>query len=92
VGLVLVLRDVGFSLAEIHACITSRARSPAAWGELARDKVAELDERIARAQVAGVALEHSLRCTHDDLSACPNFAAVLAARLDGTSVAEGHRH
>ena len=92
VGMILVLRDVGFSLVEIQAFMTSRARSPAAWRELARAKVAELDERIARAQAARVALEHALHCKHDNLVSCPNFTGVLAARVDGTPVAQGHRH
>jgi DNA-binding transcriptional MerR regulator len=46
VGLILFLRDVGFSLAEIKALMASRSRSPDAWRELARPKLAELEERI----------------------------------------------
>jgi DNA-binding transcriptional MerR regulator len=92
VGMILILRDVGCSLAEIRALMRARARSPAAWRELVGDKVVEIDERMARAQVARVALEHALRCTHDALGSCPNFARVLGARIDGKPLAEAHPH
>jgi DNA-binding transcriptional MerR regulator len=92
VGMILLLRDIGFSLSEIKALIASRSRSSDAWREMARDKLAELDERIARAQVARVALQHALRCRHEDFLDCPNFAGVLAAKLAGRSLEEAHSH
>ena len=92
VGMILLLRDIGFSLSEIKALIASRSRSPDAWRELAHRKLAELDERISRAQVARVALQHALRCRHEDLFNCPNFAGVVAAKLSGKPLEEGHSH
>jgi len=92
VGMILFLRDVGFSLSEIGELVASRSTSPEAWRTLARHKLEELDERIARAEVARVALQHALRCKHDDLLGCPNFLGVVAARIAGTPLAQAHAH
>jgi DNA-binding transcriptional MerR regulator len=92
VGAILCLRDVGFSLAEMKSFIGSRSGAAGSWRELAQHKLAELDEQIARAQVAQVALQHGLRCRHDNLLDCPNFVGILAARLAGKSLAEAHSH
>jgi DNA-binding transcriptional MerR regulator len=92
VGVILFLRDVGFSLAETRTLMASRAESPAAWRELVRRKVAELDEQIAKAGAARVALDHALRCRQQDVLECPNFWDVVAARLAGRSLAEAHAH
>ena len=89
-GMVLLLRDVGFSLSEIKALTSSK--SPDDWRDLAHHKLNELDEHIARAQVARVALRHSLRCRHQNLLECPNFSSVLAARLAGKPLEEAHAH
>jgi MerR family copper efflux transcriptional regulator len=92
VGVILSLRDVGFSLAETRTLMASRAESPAAWRELVRRKVAELDEQIEKAGAARVALDHALRCRQQDLLKCPNFWDVVGARLAGKSLAEAHAH
>lgn len=92
VGVILFLRDVGFSLAEMKALLATRSRSPDGWRELVRGKLTELEEQISRAQVAKVALEHALRCRHDDLLGCPNFWDVVAARLAGIPLERTHAH
>lgn len=92
VGVILFLRDVGFSLAETKTLLASRSESPLAWRELVRRKAADLDEQIAKAGVARVALEHTLRCRQQDLLECPNFWDVVAARLAGRPLAETHTH
>ena len=91
-GMIVLLRDVGFSLAEMKALLSARSKSADAWRELARHKLAELEERIERAQVARVALQHALRCKHEDLLRCPDFAGVLAPRLAGKPLREAHAH
>src|SRR5215211_3830534 len=58
VGLVVFLRDVGFSLAEIAAMVQAAPDDRSGWRELARRKMAELDERIASATVAREAIDH----------------------------------
>jgi DNA-binding transcriptional MerR regulator len=92
VGVLLFLRDVGFSLTEIGALIASRSASPDAWRELARRKLAEVESQIAKQEVARVALQHALRCHHDDLLNCENFRDVVAHRLSGKPLAEAHSH
>jgi DNA-binding transcriptional MerR regulator len=92
VGMILFLRDVGFSLAEMTALLASRSQLNRAWRDLAQHKLAELDERIEQAQTARVALQHALRCKHDDLLHCPNFSAVLTARLAGKPLKQAHAH
>ena len=90
VGAILFLADVGFTLAEIKQLMAARSASPGAWRDLARRKLAELDERIAEAQTARVAVEHAIACPHDDIVTCPNFQAVVRDRLDGRPIREIH--
>ncbi|HMF82322.1 MAG TPA: MerR family transcriptional regulator [Acidimicrobiia bacterium] len=88
VGTVLFLADVGFTLAEIGQLMEARSTSPRTWRDLARRKLAELDERIAEAQAARVAVEHAIACPHDDIITCPNFQDVVRRRLDGELLQE----
>jgi DNA-binding transcriptional MerR regulator len=90
VGAVLFLADVGFTLAEIEQLMAARSTSPGAWRALAGRKLAELDARIAEAQMARVAVEHALACPHDDIVACPNFQEVVRHRLAGKPLQEVH--
>ena len=92
VGMILSLRDVGFSLGEMKALLGTRSQLSGNWRELARRKITELDERIEQAEVARLALQHALRCRHPDLRGCPSFAGVLAARLAGRPLNEAHVH
>ncbi|MFI6541132.1 MerR family transcriptional regulator [Nonomuraea sp. NPDC050547] len=90
VGVVLLLRDVGSTLREIKAFIASRSPTGDGWRELYQRKLTELDQRIARAQVARTAIAHGLACPHADLFECSNFAAGVAALLSGCSLEEAH--
>ena len=90
VGAVLFLADVGFTLAEIEQLMAARATDPSRWRELARRKLAELDERIAEAQAARVAVEHALACPHEDIVTCPNFQEVVRLRLAGKPLEDVH--
>jgi DNA-binding transcriptional MerR regulator len=92
VGMILVLRDMGFSLSEMKTLTSSRSGSTGAWRELAHRKITDLEEHIYRAQVARVALQHALRCKYEDLADCPNFADVIAAKLAGERLEEAHSH
>jgi DNA-binding transcriptional MerR regulator len=92
VGILLLLREAGFSLAEQKALIAARAAAPTEWRRLARRKLAQLDERIASAQTAREAIEHALRCPHEDILQCPNFASLITARLAGLPLHEAHAH
>jgi len=92
VGAVLLLRDVGFTLGEIDQFMAARVATPGAWRDLARRKLDELDDRIARAEAARVALQHALACRHEDVVECPMFRRVVRARLAGLSLADAHDH
>jgi MerR family redox-sensitive transcriptional activator SoxR len=92
VGIILLLRDVGFSLAEQKALMASRATAPDDWRRLLQRKLVELDEQITKAQAAREAIEHALRCPHEDILQCPNFASVVTARLAGRPLSEAHQH
>ena len=90
VGMILFLRDVGFTLAETNALLTSRSAALRAWRSLANQKFAALDQQIQQASTARVVLQHAVCCKHDDLFDCPNFASILAARREGKSLEEAH--
>lgn len=92
VGMILLMRDVGFSLAETQALMASRAKAPRAWRDMARQKIAELDQQITLARHARTALQHALRCRQEDIATCPNFGRVAAACLAGKPLARAHSH
>jgi DNA-binding transcriptional MerR regulator len=83
VGTILLLRDVGFSLAEQKALMASRAVAPNDWQRLAQRKLDQLDDQIAKAQAARDAIDQALHCPYDDMAECPIFADFITARLEG---------
>jgi MerR family redox-sensitive transcriptional activator SoxR len=91
VGVIILLRDVGFSLAEIRDLFAGPG-SRAEWHDAGRRKLAELDEQIHKTQVARVALDHTLRCRHPELVECPRFLQLLAARLEGMPLEDALAH
>ncbi|GAA4514469.1 MerR family transcriptional regulator [Actinoallomurus oryzae] len=90
VGVVLALRNVGFTLREVKAFVASRSPAGDGWRELYERKLTELDQRIAQAQAARTAIAHGLACPHENISECPNFARGVAAILAGSSLEEAH--
>ncbi|SEH01339.1 DNA-binding transcriptional regulator, MerR family [Nonomuraea solani] len=90
VGVVVLLRGVGFTLREIKAFIASRSPDGDGWRELYRRKLIELDQRITQAQVARTAIAHGLACPHKDLFECANFTSGVTALLAGSSLEEAH--
>lgn len=90
VGVVVLLRDVGFTLREVKAFVASRSPAGDGWRELYQRKLAELDERIAQVQVARTVIAHGLACPHEDILECSNFAGGVAALLAGSSLEEAH--
>jgi DNA-binding transcriptional MerR regulator len=89
VGAILLLRDT-FTLEEIRRLMASRSKSARAWRDLAQRKLVELDERIAEAQAARVAVEHALACPHEDIVTCPNFQRIVLLRLAGKPLEDVH--
>src|SRR5262245_719166 len=92
VGVILLLRDVRFSLAEQKALMDARAAAPAEWRRLTLRKLAQLDEQTAKPQPAREAIEHALHCPHEDLLHCPTFGGIITARLAGQPLQEAHSH
>ncbi|MEO6082294.1 MAG: MerR family transcriptional regulator [Umezawaea sp.] len=90
VGVVLLLRNVGFTLQEVKAFIAARPLAGGGWRELYQRKLAELDQRIAQAQAARTAIAHGLSCPHEDILECSNFATGVEAILAGSSLEEAH--
>jgi len=91
IGVILLLRDVGFSLTEIKD-LFAKPGLKTEWRAAASRKIEELDAQIHKAQVARVALEHALRCRHDDLGHCPKFLHTIASRLEGKPLEDVHAH
>ncbi len=91
IGVILLLTDVGFSLAEVGTLLASRAESPTAWRALAEAKAEELRRAAARAELARTAIEHALHCPEDDIAACPRFWSLVGDRLAGEPLAEPAR-
>lgn len=76
VGVVLFLRDVGFSLDEIGRMVRGHD-----WRVLVRRKIAELDEQAANVLAARTALAHALDCPAGEPAACPKFWSIIEDRL-----------
>jgi hypothetical protein len=70
-----------------HQRLTGRG-----WRSLAQGKLANLDDQIAKAQTAKEAITHALHCPHDDITTCPNFTNLIAARPAGQPLQEAHPH
>ena len=91
VAAILLYSDAGFTLAEQKALMASHKSACGEWRRLARRKLTELDEQIARAQAARDAISHGLRCPHEDITQCPNFNAGITARLAGQPLSQSHQ-
>jgi DNA-binding transcriptional MerR regulator len=78
VGVVLFLRDVGFSLEEI-----GRVMRGDDWRDLAHRKIAELEEQAANVRAARTALVHALDCPAGEPAMCPKFWSIIEDRLPG---------
>lgn len=89
VGVVLFLRDVGFSLAEIGELMASDARTES-WSRLVDHKLTALAQQQHRLVIARTALEHARACPANDPSRCPRFWSIIAARLSGESLEASH--
>ena len=92
VGVILLLQDAGFTLAEQKALAASRGVAPDNWRQLAARKLAALDDQIAQAQAAREAIEHALHCPHEDILECPTFRGFVSARLTGRPLHEADAH
>lgn len=88
VGVILLLREVGFSLAEIGSLVAGGERR--SWQEIVDRKLAELAEQQHRLGVARAALEHAQRCPAGEPMQCSRFWSIVEGQLHGLSLEESH--
>jgi DNA-binding transcriptional MerR regulator len=77
-AVVLAAQSTGFSLAEIVDLLAGDGREVR---DRMRDKVAEIDARIAAMEVARDHLGHALECEHEQILDCPSFRAGVRRML-----------
>jgi DNA-binding transcriptional MerR regulator len=92
VGLIRFLCDLHFTLSEIGSMMGAEAGAQDTRRALKRRKMAELDDLIAKATAARVALDHGLRCPHPDVGECPTFWGIVKRHQAGESLALAHMH
>ena len=83
-------KDAGFSLEQLRELFSAPDRDRRR--EVLRGQLAQVRERIARLTLSEKLLEHGLRCRHADYQACPQFQAMVLARLDGVELAKALDH
>jgi DNA-binding transcriptional MerR regulator len=88
VGVVVFLREIGFSLAEIKALVTGGKRG--SWRTIIERKLVELEEQAHRIEVARTALEHGRHCPSGDPLRCPRFASIVDGHVHGLTIEESH--
>jgi DNA-binding transcriptional MerR regulator len=87
VGLIVLFREIGFSLAEIERFIAGERQGRR---EMIDHKLAELAEQQHRIEVARIALEHGRQCPAGEPMRCSRFWSIIEGRLRGLSVEESH--
>jgi DNA-binding transcriptional MerR regulator len=87
VGVILFLREIGFSLADVGRLLGADRQS---WREMIDRKLAELAEQQHRIEVARTALEHGLRCPAGEPTKCSRFWSITDDQLLGFSLEESH--
>ncbi len=87
---ILLGKDAGFSLGQLRELLTAPDRGRRR--EVLRGQLAQVRARMARLALSQTLLEHALRCRHPDYQSCPNFQAMVLARLDGVDLAEALDH
>jgi DNA-binding transcriptional MerR regulator len=87
VGLILFLREIGFSLAEIKRFLGGERQSRQ---DLIDHKLAELAQQQHRIEVARTALEHGRQCPASEPMKCSRFWSIIDGRQRGLSLEESH--
>jgi MerR family transcriptional regulator, copper efflux regulator len=87
---ILLSKEAGFSLEQLRELLIAPDRERRR--DLLRGQLAHVRERIARLELSQTLLEHALRCEHSDYQACPQFQAMVLARLDDVETAEALDH
>ena len=88
VGVIRVLREVGFSLGEIDAFLAAPDRR--ARQEIIERKLVDFAEQQHRLDVARSLLEHGRRCPASEPMRCSRFRAIIDGHLRGLSLEDSH--
>lgn len=86
VNVVLFLREVGFSLAEISRLTSAESQS---WKAIVLRKLDELTQQH-RLETARIALEHGLRCPAGEPMKCPRFWSIIDDHSSGLTLDDSH--
>jgi DNA-binding transcriptional MerR regulator len=87
VGVVLLFREIGFSLAEIGRFLAGERQGQR---EMIDRKLAELAAQQHRIEVARTALEHGRHCPASDPMQCSRFWSIIEGRQRGLSLEASH--
>jgi DNA-binding transcriptional MerR regulator len=88
VGVIVFLREVGFSLADIGSFLATDM--PRSRQEIIDRKLAQVVEQQHRLEVAREVLEHGRHCPAGDPMRCPRFWSIIAEHGTGASVEQSH--
>ncbi|MFP3901362.1 MAG: MerR family transcriptional regulator [Acidimicrobiia bacterium] len=88
VGMIVFLREVGFSLAEIGSLVAGDGRR--SWRAIVDRKLVELADQQHRLDVARTALEHAQRCPVGEPLRCSRFWSIIEGQQRGFSLEESH--
>jgi DNA-binding transcriptional MerR regulator len=87
VGVIVFLRDVGFSLADIRSFLMDRPRSRQ---EIIDRKLVQVIEQQRELEVAREVLEHGRRCPAGDPMHCSRFWSIIDGHRTGASLEQSH--
>lgn len=80
VAMILLAKEAGLGLDQILRLFAATADRPTRRA-LYREHRDRLAERIAALQKSLSVLEHAMGCAAEDITACPDFQAAIAARI-----------
>lgn len=87
VRVILLLKQAGFTLAEVSEFLDREQRLEGGWRDLVEDKLIELRETTLALTSAIGQLEHALTCTRADVLDCPFTIEALGAATSKTATA-----
>ncbi|MFD0201604.1 MULTISPECIES: MerR family transcriptional regulator [Saccharothrix] len=80
IAMILLAKDAGLGLDQVRLLFAATADRPTRRA-LYREHHDRLAERIASLRASLSVLEHAMGCEAEDITACPDFQAKVAARI-----------
>jgi DNA-binding transcriptional MerR regulator len=81
VAVIDLLKQAGFTLAQIASIVDADGHVDPEWRDVARARLSELEEQIDFATRAKTVIEHSIACPHPTPDECPVFRFHVAAHM-----------